>query len=145
MTDVDDVLTSAAWRKGWEYDEFALTQEFLFDRDMRALNVANPDHAPHARSHVQDVVQLAAALLATGAAYERGGFVFFRGSDTAAGRRTNEPVTTHTLISAPTDTSNARTMRALVWPMAASASGIVATSRPFKLNSDEKVGSSLFV
>ncbi len=81
VTDVDDVLTAAAWRKGWEYDEFALTQEFLFDRDMKALGVAAPDLAPHARSHVPEVVQLAAALLQAGRAYERDGFVFFRGED----------------------------------------------------------------
>ena len=80
VTDVDDVLTAAASSRGRAYDEFALTQEFLFDRDMKALNVARPDHTPHARSHVQHVVQLAAALLRTGAAYERDGYVFFRGA-----------------------------------------------------------------
>jgi cysteinyl-tRNA synthetase len=79
VTDVDDVLTLAAGERGWEYDEFALTQEFLFDRDMKALKVARPDHTPHARSHVQHVIQLAAALLRTGHAYERDGHVFFRG------------------------------------------------------------------
>jgi L-cysteine:1D-myo-inositol 2-amino-2-deoxy-alpha-D-glucopyranoside ligase len=79
VTDVDDVLTRAAGERGWEYDEFALTQEFLFDRDMKALKVARPDHSPHARAHVQHVVQLAAALLRTGHAYERDGHVFFRG------------------------------------------------------------------
>src|SRR5512146_1445613 len=34
VTDVDDVLTAAASVRGRHYDEFALTQEFLFDRDM---------------------------------------------------------------------------------------------------------------
>jgi len=84
VTDVDDVLTDAAIRSGRAYDEFALTQEFLFDRDMRALKVARPDHTPHARTHVQQVVQLAAALLRTGHAYERSGHVFFRGEGTMA-------------------------------------------------------------
>lgn len=79
VTDVDDVLTAAASRRGSRYDELAVTQEFLFDRDMRALAVAEPTHSPRARSHVDDVVQLAAALLATGHAYERDGHVFFRG------------------------------------------------------------------
>jgi cysteinyl-tRNA synthetase len=79
VTDVDDVLTAAAGRRGQPYDEYALMHEFLFDRDMKALNVARPDHTPHARAHVQHVVQLAAALLRTGDAYERDGFVFFRG------------------------------------------------------------------
>src|SRR3712207_314796 len=42
VTDVDDVLTHTAWRRGWHYDELALTQEFLFDRDMKALSVTAP-------------------------------------------------------------------------------------------------------
>jgi len=82
VTDVDDVLTAAASGRGRPYDEFALTQEFLFDRDMRALRVAEPGHVPHARSHVEHVVQLAGALLREGHAYERGGYVFFRGEQT---------------------------------------------------------------
>ena len=81
VTDVDDVLTEAAGQRGWAYDEFALTQEFLFDRDMKALNVARPDQSPHARAHVQHVVQLASALLRGGHAYERDGHVFFRGAE----------------------------------------------------------------
>jgi cysteinyl-tRNA synthetase len=80
VTDVDDVLTAAASGRGRPYDEFALTQEFLFDRDMRGLRVAEPTHVPHARSHVRHAVQLAAALLRAGQAYERDGFVFFRGA-----------------------------------------------------------------
>lgn len=83
VTDVDDVLTAAALEHGRPYDEFALTQEFLFDRDMRALGNRAPDHTPHARLHVAHVSQLAAALLATGHAYERDGFVYFRGEPTA--------------------------------------------------------------
>ncbi len=83
VTDVDDVLTAAAIEHGRPYDEFALTQEFLFERDMRALGNRPPDHTPHARLHVAHVTQLAAALLATGHAYERDGFVYFRGEATA--------------------------------------------------------------
>ncbi len=50
---------------------------------MRALGNRAPDHTPHARLHVAHVTQLAAALLATGHAYERDGFVYFRGDDVA--------------------------------------------------------------
>lgn len=80
VTDIDDVLTKVARSRGWHYDELALTQEFHFDRDMRALSVAAPDLAPHARSHIGAVVRLASALLAAGAAYEVDGFVMFRGA-----------------------------------------------------------------
>jgi cysteinyl-tRNA synthetase len=83
VTDVDDVLTAAAVEHGRPYDEFALTQEFLFERDMKALGNRTPDHTPHARLHVAHVTQLAAALLVTGHAYERDGFVYFRGDGVA--------------------------------------------------------------
>ncbi len=79
VTDVDDVLTAAARGKGRHYDDFALTQEFLFDRDMRALSAAPPDLTPHARAFIGPVQRLATALLDSGAAYERDGFVYFRG------------------------------------------------------------------
>jgi cysteinyl-tRNA synthetase len=80
VTDVDDVLTEAARAQGWDYDELALTQEFLFDRDMKALHVAAPASAPHARAHVGAVIRLASRLLATGDAYESGGHVWYRGA-----------------------------------------------------------------
>jgi cysteinyl-tRNA synthetase len=80
VTDVDDVLTTAAAAKGRHYDEFALSQEFLFEQDMTALQVRRPDHEPRARHHVAHVVALAAALLAYKKAYVREGHVFFRGS-----------------------------------------------------------------
>lgn len=84
VTDVDDVLTRTAVERGRSYDEFGLSQEFYFDRDMAALHVRTPDHAPHARHHVRHVVRLAASLLEAGAAYEREGHVFFRGHDVPA-------------------------------------------------------------
>ncbi|HLN79274.1 MAG TPA: cysteine--tRNA ligase [Nocardioidaceae bacterium] len=95
VTDVDDVLTAAALEHGRPYDEFALTQEFLFERDMRALGNRAPNHSPHARLHVAHVTQLAAALLATGDAYELDGFVYFRGEGiaTRAGLSEQEALT----------------------------------------------------
>ncbi len=84
VTDVDDVLTAAARGKGRHYDDFALTQEFLFERDMRALSSAPPDLTPHARGFIRPVQRLATALLGSGAAYERDGYVFFRGDGVPA-------------------------------------------------------------
>ncbi len=81
VTDVDDVLTRAAVQRGRRFDEFALEQEYLFGRDMTALGVRRPEHEPRARHHVGRVVQLAAALLATGHAYQRDGAVYFRGGN----------------------------------------------------------------
>jgi cysteinyl-tRNA synthetase len=84
ITDVDDVLLDAARDRGWYYDEFALEQEALFDQSMRALRVATPEARPRARHHVDAVQQLGQALLDSGAAYERGGAVWFRGEAVAA-------------------------------------------------------------
>jgi L-cysteine:1D-myo-inositol 2-amino-2-deoxy-alpha-D-glucopyranoside ligase len=84
VTDVDDVLTDAAGSRGRAYDEFALHQAYLFDHDMAALGVHPPTFEPRARHHVTHVQQLAAALLAAGQAYERGGHVYFRGAPAAA-------------------------------------------------------------
>ncbi len=80
VTDVDDVLTAVASERGRYYDELAATQEFLFDRAMRELQVAAPTHSPRAGAHVDAVVQLAEALVAVGAAYPRDGSVYLRGN-----------------------------------------------------------------
>lgn len=82
VTDVDDVLTAAADERHRHYDDVAVTQEFLFDRDMNDLAVARPDATPRARAHVTQVVQLADALLRLGSAYEQDGTVFFRTPET---------------------------------------------------------------
>ena len=84
VTDVDDVLDAAAARAGARFDSFAAVQQFRFDRDMAALGVRRPTHEPRAHNHVAQVVALAEALLEAGAAYERGGSVWFRGADVPA-------------------------------------------------------------
>ena len=84
VTDVDDVLVAAARRSGVQYDRFAAVQQFHFERDMDALNVRRPAHEPRAHAFVGQVVELASALLESGAAYESGGSVYFRGADVAA-------------------------------------------------------------
>lgn len=81
VTDVDDVLTSAARRAGSPYDRFAAVQQFYFDRDMTALGVRRPSLEPRAHNHIRPVVDLASALLDSGRAYERDGTVYFRGGD----------------------------------------------------------------
>ena len=83
VTDVDDVLLEAARKRGTYFDELALTQEAMFETSMRTLRVATPAYQPRARYHVDAVVQLAQALLEVGAAYERAGTVWFRGSEVA--------------------------------------------------------------
>ena len=83
VTDVDDVLLAAADRAGSPYDRFAAIQQFYFDRDMAALGVGQPALQPRAHAYIGQVIALAAGLLERGAAYERGGQVYFRGAAAA--------------------------------------------------------------
>jgi cysteinyl-tRNA synthetase len=85
VTDVDDVLDAAAHRADEPYDSFAAVQQYHFDQDMAALNVQAVQHEPRAHRYVDQVIRLAAGLLATGAAYVRQGSVYFRG-ESAVGR-----------------------------------------------------------
>jgi cysteinyl-tRNA synthetase len=83
VTDVDDVLVAAANRAGAPYDRFAAIQQFYFDRDMAALGVGQPAQQPRAHAYIGQAIALAAGLLERGAAYERGGQVWFRGAAAA--------------------------------------------------------------
>ena len=84
VTDVDDVLDTAAMRAGSRADDFAAFQQFQFEADMAAIRVRRPDFEPWAHRYVTAVVRLSAALLASDAAYERSGTVYFRGGDLPA-------------------------------------------------------------
>lgn len=97
VTDVDDVLTRAAAERMRSYDELAVTQEHLFERDMAALRVRPPTHTPRAHRYVGRVVRLAAALIDSGHAYHRNGQVYFRGRAAAerAGHREAAPPELH--------------------------------------------------
>jgi cysteinyl-tRNA synthetase len=80
VTDVDDVLDTAARRVNAEYSGFAAIQQFRFERDMDRLGVRPPEHEPRAHRYVEHVMRLAGALLDVGAAYRAGGGVYFRGA-----------------------------------------------------------------
>jgi cysteinyl-tRNA synthetase len=80
VTDVDQHLVAAARRAGAEYDRFAAVQQYYFDRDLAALGVTPPTHEPRARTHIREVIALAAGLVDRGAAYVRDGTVYFRGA-----------------------------------------------------------------
>ena len=83
VTDVDDVLLGAASRAGAPFGEFAAIQQFYFDQDMLALGVRPPTLQPRAHAYIGQVIALAAGLLARDAAYQRDGYVYFRGAAVA--------------------------------------------------------------
>ena len=63
VTDVDDVLDTAAHRADAPYDSFAAVQQYYFEQDMAALGVRPPSHEPRAHRYVQQVIRLAEGLL----------------------------------------------------------------------------------
>lgn len=107
ITDVDDVLTEAAERVGTPYDELAAMEQFSFDRAMTALGVMRPAHEPRAHSFIDPVIRLSATLLEQGAAYERDGTVYFRGTDVAAASGLTDEALARALVDGGEDPDDA--------------------------------------
>ena len=84
VTDIDDHLLVQAERDGVNWRSLATQETYRFERDMAQLGVVRPTYEPRSRDYVDEVIVLAAQLLATGAAYERNGSVYFRGNDVAS-------------------------------------------------------------
>lgn len=78
VTDVDDDLLRKAREVGMPYDEVARLNLEIFRHDMEALNVLPPTVWPRATEEVPTMLEITAALLARGQAYERDGNVYFR-------------------------------------------------------------------
>jgi cysteinyl-tRNA synthetase len=84
VTDIDDHLLARAKREGLHWRSLASQETYRFERDMAQLGVVRPTYEPRSRDYVDEVIVLAAELLANGAAYERNGSVYFRGADVAS-------------------------------------------------------------
>jgi cysteinyl-tRNA synthetase len=81
VTDVDDHLLAEARTRKVSWRALAAEQTYRFERDMVELGVIHPTYEPRSFDHVDDVITLVMELLATEAAYERDGNVYFRGAD----------------------------------------------------------------
>jgi len=79
ITDVDDHMLLEAKVEGVPWKSLATQQSYRFEHDMDLLGISHPAFEPRSHDHVDGVVVLAAELLARGLAYERNGFVYFRG------------------------------------------------------------------
>ncbi|MBI4492165.1 MAG: cysteine--tRNA ligase [Chloroflexi bacterium] len=78
VTDVDDDILRKAREVGMPYLELGQLNTRVFVQDMDALNVQRPDHFPHATQEVPGMVEMIAALLERGCAYQAGSNVYFR-------------------------------------------------------------------
>lgn len=77
FTDVDDKINAASIETGKPINE--ITEKFIqiYNEDMGALGVLPPDVEPRATEHIAEMVEMIAALVEKGFAYESGGHVLF--------------------------------------------------------------------
>ena len=77
ITDIDDKMMAAAAERGLKMAEVAAEFETAYLEDMSALGVMAPTMDPHATHHIQEMIDLAARLIASGNAYAADGHVLF--------------------------------------------------------------------
>ena len=77
ITDVDDKINKASIETGKPIDE--ITERFVkaYNDDMGALGVLPPDIEPRATQHIDEMIEMIAALIEKGFAYEAEGHVLF--------------------------------------------------------------------
>ena len=77
ITDIDDKMMAAAAERGVKMAEVAAEFEAAYLEDMSALGVMAPTMDPHATHHIQEMIDLAAKLIASGNAYAADEHVLF--------------------------------------------------------------------
>lgn len=77
FTDIDDKILARAARDGRAWQEVAETYIEAYHRDMRRLNVMNPDIEPRATDHIPQIIDMIAGLLEKGLAYRVNGDVYY--------------------------------------------------------------------
>ena len=77
VTDIDDDILRKANELHLGWQELGKRETAALQRDMRALNAADPDHFVLATDHIPEMVDLISSLLDRGYAYERNGSVYF--------------------------------------------------------------------
>jgi cysteinyl-tRNA synthetase len=78
ITDIDDKIIDRAQREQRDWREITSRCEAVWYRATDALGVERPDHDPHATAYVDQMVELIARLVASGAAYETSDGVYFQ-------------------------------------------------------------------
>lgn len=77
VTDIDDDVLRKARELGVPWDELGRRETEQYLADLRALNVAMPDHYVRATDEIDKMQELIRALVAEGLAYVRDGWVYF--------------------------------------------------------------------
>lgn len=77
LTDVDDRIVNQVNERGTDIDTYVQTYIDGFFDDLDRLGIQRADRYPRATEHVGEMVELIERLVEEGAAYERGGSVYF--------------------------------------------------------------------
>lgn len=77
ITDIDDKIMKAAKENGQAIEQIASTYALAYKDDMAALHNLEPSLTPYATHHIDDMVNMVAALIEKGFAYEAQGHVLF--------------------------------------------------------------------
>ena len=77
LTDVDDRIVNQVNERGTDINTFVQTYIDGFFDDLDRLGIQRADRYPRATEHVGEMVELIERLVEQGAAYERGGSVYF--------------------------------------------------------------------
>ena len=84
ITDIDDDMVRKSRELGMSIPELTDQNHQIYLEDMDALAVQRPDAFPRVSDHMPEIIEMVAALIASGHAYEVEGYVFFDRSETPA-------------------------------------------------------------
>jgi L-cysteine:1D-myo-inositol 2-amino-2-deoxy-alpha-D-glucopyranoside ligase len=77
VTDIDDDILRKAREVGLAWDELGRRETARYLADLRAINVAMPDHFVRASDEIARILEMIDVLLRAGLAYEHDGWVYF--------------------------------------------------------------------
>ncbi len=77
ITDIDDKINAAALENGEPIQALADRFSEAYEADMATLGVIEPDVAPRATHHINEIIQMIDELISSGHAYENDGHVLF--------------------------------------------------------------------
>ena len=77
ITDIDDKIIEAAQSSNTPFKELTRKFEKIYNEDMSALGVLQPDIQPRATEHIKEMIEITEKLIETRHAYEKNGHVLF--------------------------------------------------------------------
>ena len=77
ITDIDDKIIEAAQSSNTPFKELTRKFEKIYNEDMSALGVLQPDIQPRATEHIKEMIEITKKLIETKHAYEKNGHVLF--------------------------------------------------------------------